>query len=185
MPKMDWGIGTGTVENFDRDSVYKPYAGPTPPSGVVYIWKLKTLKLVHASTGGFPQLRAGLELIPRTAEEKRYAGFYRSTYSPVSNNTAFRFVPLLDALGVTEREFIKGVSYEKDGSITAMGRWKWSKDIVLQAQLKADEDQHGNPRVVINDGWFGVPSPDDEYWDGEEEEDDEEYEDDDDGEDAF
>jgi hypothetical protein len=182
MPVMNWGIDAGTVENFDRSTVFVPYAGVTPPTGVVYVWKLKSLKLVHAANGGYPQLRAGLELIPRTAEEKRYAGFYRATYSPVSAKTAFRFVPLLDALGVTEREFLKGVKYKEDGSITSMGRWKWSTDIVLQAQLKADEDQKGNPRVVINDGWFGIPDEEEEYdtdeeddeYEGDEEEDDEE-----------
>lgn|ERR1700754_784629 len=174
MPTVNWGLNPGTVEDFDRSKVFAPYAGKVPPTGVVYAWELKKLAFVAPDREGkYPQLRAALELYARDDEEEAYAGFFKQTYSPVSPQTAFRYVPLLDALGISEREFLKGTKTKEDGTIISIGRWKMAKGIYLLAQLQSEIDGDGNVRININDGWFGTYEPEDDssYEDGEDDED--------------
>lgn len=167
MPKMDWGLSQGVVENFDRGKVFAPYKGQTPPTGAVYAWALKSLKLVSGTKDKLPQLRAGLEIYPRSAEERRYKGFYRSTFSPVADHTAFRYVPFLDALGITEREFRRGTIHDSEGNIKSIGRWKFEPGkTILLAQLIDEIDQNNKSRASIRDTWFEAYDPaNDEYAD--------------------
>lgn len=179
MPTMDWGLEPGTVEDFDRSKVFVPYKGKLPPPNQVFLWEIKRVSLVKGTSAGkLPQLRIGLELCPRNREEKQYEGFYRSTFSPVSESTAFRYVPFLDAIGVSERDFLRGTKHDREGVISAIGRWKFKPgETFVLARLEESENYKDPAKtdLNINDTWFGAPTDADFE---EEEDDDDEYEDD-------
>lgn len=175
MPKANWGIRASDVESFDREKQFKPYDGPIPVNGV-YRWKVTRLMFVAGTDDKLPQLRIGLEIQPRSKEEKRYAGYRLMLFPPVSDRTQFRYVPFLDAIGVSGREFESGTITDEEGNIKKIGRWKFAPDVTIKAELKDDTDQHGNPRKDI--GWMGADTGETEDLDSEEEE----FEDDEDGE---
>lgn len=173
MPKVRWGISAGNVDDFDRDSQYKPYDGPTPTNGV-YLWKIKVLKYVAGTKDKFPQLRIGLELVPREGrkQERRYAGYFMMSFPPVSPKTAFRYVPFLDAIGVSGSDFADRTITDEDGNIKKIGKWRNDSEQLIAAELKDGVDQNNNPRKEI--GWMGEPSED--YEEAEEDDEEEEYE---------
>jgi hypothetical protein len=172
MPKANWGISSKTVDGYDRESQYKPYDGPLPINGV-YRWKVKKAQFIAPTGTKKPQLRAGLELIPRSKDEKKYAGYYIMLFMPVAENTAFRYVPFLDAIGVTGREFEQGTITDEEGNIRKIGRWRNDGTTTVKGELKDETDQDGNTRKTI--GWMG---PDDGSSKSDAEEDAEEAEDD-------
>lgn len=174
MPKANWGIDAADVDEFDRDSVYTPYSGPIPPAGV-YLWKIQKLQSVKGTSSKHPQLRVGLELEPREDhDEEKYAGYYKMAFLPITATTAFRYVPFLDAIGVSGREFKSGTITDQEGNISKIGKWRNTGDEYIMAQLKTGTDQNGDPALEF--GWFGPAEFDDEDDDGY---DDEEYADDD------
>lgn len=175
MPKANWGIRSSDVDNFDRDAQYKPYDGPVPVNGV-YQWQVKKLQFIAATGKQLPQLRIGLELIPRNTEEKRYQGYFTMVFAPVSDRTAFRYVPFLDAIGVSGRDFETKTIIDNEGNIKSIGRWRNDAKTMIKGELKDDQDQHGNPRKTI--GWMGAA---DEAGDFESDDDEEYYDDDDEG----
>ncbi len=188
MPKVKWGITSGDIDDFDRESQYKPYDGPIPSNGV-YEWTIKKLQYVAATKGKLPQLRIGLELVPRKGrkEERRYAGYFIMSFPPVSNRTAFRYVPFLDAIGVSGRDFADRTITDEDGNIKKIGQWRNTGEEMIAAELKDGMDQNNQPRKEI--GWMGPLGEeyDDEADDEEEEYDDEEeeYDEDEEGDEPF
>lgn len=175
MPRVRWGIKATTVDNFDRDSQYKPYDGPIPMNGV-YQFRVKLLRYVPKTADKLPQLRVGLELVPREGrrEERRISGFWIMAFLPVSDKTAFRYVPFLDAIDVTGEDFELRTSTDTDGNITRIGQWRNDGKQLILAELKDGQDEKGNPRKEIG---YMTYVPDDEEED--EEEDDEDYDDED------
>lgn len=169
MPRARWGISAGDVDDFDRASQYEPYRGPIPPNGV-YEWLVKVLKYLPGTREKHPQLRIGLELSPREDQpsEERYAGYFCMAFIPVTPKTAFRYVPFLDAIGVSGREFEDRTVTDEDGNIKKIGRWRNTGDVIIAAQLADGTDQDGNPRKELN--WFGAPddaTDEEDYDDGE------------------
>ncbi len=158
MPKVNWGISRGTVDGFDRSSQYKPYDGPLPPAGM-YRWQIKRLKFVAATGKKHPQIRAGLELVPRNKEEKRYATYYITAFMTVMEQYPGFYVPFLDAIGVSENEFLNGTITDEEGNIKKIGKWRNTGDVHLKAQLRDGSDQAGNPRKEI--GYIGADSGED------------------------
>lgn len=182
MPKANWGIKASVVENFDRDAQYKPYDGPIPVNGV-YRWRVTALKYVASTGEKLPQLRIGLQLVPRNKDEKKYDGYRLMLFPPVSERTQFRYVPFLDALGVSGREFESGTIIDEEGNIKKIGRWRFSNEVFIKGEIKDDADQQGNPRKDI--GWMGADTGTEEFDeddDSEEEYDYEEYAEEDDDE---
>lgn len=185
MPRINWGLKEGTISDFDREGQYKPYTGPVPQNGV-YAFKLKVLKYVAATGEKNPQLRCGLELVPRDKAEKRYAGYFIMCFLPVTDRTAFRYVPLLDAIGVSESEFTNRTIVDSDGNIRKIGKWGNDGKTKIMAELKDETDQNGNTRKGV--GYMGSidevepyeDDQDDEDYD-DEDPDDMEYDDDEDG----
>lgn len=176
MPRANWGIDASDVDDFDRDSQYMPYAGPTPPNGV-YMWQIKVLKFVSADRKKLPQLRIGLELVPREdRDEDQYEGYFLMAFPPVSNRTQFRYVPFLDAIGVTGREFKERTLIDAENNIKKIGKWRNTGEELICAELKDGEDQNGNPRKEI--GMF-MAVPEEDY-DDEDDYDEDDYEDDED-----
>jgi hypothetical protein len=174
MPKANWGISEGVIDDFDRDSQYTPYAGPIPPNGV-YEFLIKVLKYIPGTRDKNPQLRVGLELSPRTdrREERQYAKYFIMGFLPVTDKTAFRYVPFLDALGVSEREFRQRTITDEDGNIKKIGNWRNDGKEIIQAQIADGTDEKGNSRKEVV--WFGAIDSE-EYDDEEEEYEDEEIE---------
>lgn len=181
MPKANWGISASDVDDFDRESQYKPYTGPQPPLAV-YNWRIKVLKSVSGTQKKLPQLRVGLELEPRGASEDKYSGYFIMAFLPVGETTKFRYVPFLDAIGVSGKEFTNGTLTDSEGNVKKIGRWRNTGDEVIAAQLRMGEDESGNPKEEI--GWMGEAVAD--FDDDEESDDfdDEDLEYDEDGEDG-
>lgn len=175
MPRAQWGVSADDVDDFDRDSQYTPYAGPPVPVGQVYLWTIKVLKYAARTKTKNPQLRVGLELVPREGyDEDQYEGYFIMAFLPVTPKTGFRYVPFLDAIGVSGKEFEERTMYDEDGNIQRIGSWRNNQDTLVLADLKMGEDQDGNPQRQI-----GVFMPYEE--DAEEDyDDDEEYADDED-----
>lgn len=162
MPKARWpGLDVDTIDDWDRDSQIKRYAGPTPPDGV-YIWCIKYLKKLSGTRNKNPQLRVGLELVPREGSdykgEHRYKGYFTMDFIPVANNTAFRYVPLLDVLGVSGRDFVENMQTDDDGNVRKIGKWVNKGQTLVAAELVTGEDEKGNPRKEVRGGaYFEVP----------------------------
>ncbi len=176
MPRANWGISARDVDDFDRDSQYTPYDGPIPVNGI-YRWQIKKIQHIAATGSKLPQLRIGLELIPRDKSEKRYKGYFLMAFLPVSNKTAFRYVPFLDAIGVSGRDFETRTVMDQEGNITKIGGWRNSGSETIRAEIKDGQDGDGNPRKEI--GWMGEdadPAPESD----DEDDYDEEYDDDED-----
>jgi hypothetical protein len=150
MPKMDWGISRSVIDDFDRSKQYAPYTGPEPRNGV-YQWKVKVLKTAPATRDKHPQLRIGLELVPRNKEEKRYAGYFLMLFRSITpdGRNDFTWVPFIDALGVTSTDFTNRTITDNDGNVQKIGKWTNRQDALILAQLKDDSDQQGNARKEI------------------------------------
>jgi hypothetical protein len=178
MPRANWGVSSQEVDEFDRDSQFKPYTGPIPPDGV-YNWRIKVLKYAAATRDKFAQLRIGLSLEPRGDSEEQYRDYFIMTFPPVSEKTAFRYVPFLDGIGVTGREFTKNTITDEEGNIKKIGKWRNSGDEMIAAQLQTGQDQNGDPQKQI--GWMGeaVEDFDNDGVEDDDDEDDDDYDDED------
>lgn len=185
--RVQWNIDAGDVDDFDRNSQYRPYDGPIPINGI-YQWRVKVLKHTAATRQKNPQLRVGLELVPRKnrRDEKVYAGYFLMAFLPITDKTAFRYVPFLDAIGVSGREFTRGTVTDEEGNVIKIGRWRNKGEALIKAEIRDGEDQNGNSRKEI--GWMGALT-DDEPDDADEDFDDEDVDnsdsDEDDDEDEF
>jgi hypothetical protein len=107
MAKVTWGGADleTALDDWDGDSGgYSEYAGERPPRGV-YQWNVRLEKTI--SSGGFNQLIAHLTLEPHNAKTKPFKGYYCRDYIIVKEDgsTAFRVRPLMDAIGVTAKQF--------------------------------------------------------------------------------
>lgn len=177
MPKVNWGVDAADIDNFDRDSQYAPYDGPIPPNGV-YVFKVKVLKHTAGTREKNPQLRIGLTLVPRKGrkEESRMKDYFIMAFLPVTDKTQFRYVPFLDAIGVSGREFQRGTITDEEGNVKKIGRWRNTGDVLIKAEIRDTTDQNGNPRKDI--GWMGSidaeepEEEDDDYTDDADEDDD-------------
>lgn len=125
MPKVKWGGESlaSALDEYEEDESrqYKTYDGPKPPKGV-YNWKITRMEKTESS-GGFPQLIVHLELDPRHAEQKKYAGYYMRDYIIVKTDgsTAFRVKPLLEALGVSGKQFVTATVVDAEGHVQKIG----------------------------------------------------------------
>lgn len=180
MPRVRWsGLGADDVDGFDRDSQIKPYAGPVPPDGV-YLWAVKVLQFREGDGAKHQQLRVGLEMVPRSGSdykhERKFKGYFTMDYIPMADNTAFRYVPLLDVLGVTGKDLVNSTITDEDGNIKKIGSYRHDGKALVLAQLVQELDQNGNPKMQKNvkGGAYFEPPEDAEY----EEDDDELPEDD-------
>jgi hypothetical protein len=171
MPRVNWGITQNDIDQFDREAQaqYAPYTGIDPPAGKVFCFTLKSLKHVDGTEpskgqeGKWPQLRAGLSLEPRNQAEADYEGYFIMhfmTIAPAVNGkkgTAFQYVPFLDALGVTEQDFMKRTHTDEDGKVTKIGPWINEGDTLILARLKMGADfKTGAPRLEVD--WVGEAS---------------------------
>lgn len=165
MPKMKW-TGTAaevtgdTLDSADR-SQFKPYDGPVPPNGL-YCWKIKIMKITKASTGT-QQLMVGIELTPRRSrpDEKPYGGYFLTQYLPITEGSAWRLAPFLDAIGVTGRDFVDrmivGAKDNRGGlPVEKIGKFIQNGKALVMGQLADDTDNKGNARKQIN-GWWATP----------------------------
>jgi hypothetical protein len=175
VPKADWGIDPGVVDDYDRESQYAPYKGPKVPDGV-YRFKVRDVKFAAATKKKLPQLRPWLELVPRSDEERRFKSYTITAFLPVSDRTEFRYVPFLDAIGVTGAEFTGKTVVDEDGKIKKIGKWRNDGETEILAQLRTKPDNEGAMRQEV--AWMGPYDPDDDDYDTDDEDDDYEEEED-------
>lgn len=107
MAKVTWGGADleSALDDWENDGGDFPtYDGERPPKGV-YEWDVRMEKTI--SSGGYNQLIVHLTLAPHNAKTKQYKGYYCRDYIIVKEDgsTAFRIRPLLDAMGVTAKQF--------------------------------------------------------------------------------
>lgn len=174
MPRVRWGISGKSIDDFDRSTQFTPYTGPIPPSAV-YQWQIKTLKSVAPTKEKLPQLRVGLELVPRRSSEERYAGYFIVAFLNIGPKNEFTYVPFLDAIGVSGDDFENRTIADAEGKVQKIGKWRNTGEEQILAQLADGTDQHGKPRKEIK--WFG-PLTEEDY-DDDETDDDEEYDEED------
>lgn len=167
MPKVNWGVGADVIDDFDRDSSFKPYAGKTPPNAV-YRWRIKTLKFAARTKTKHPSLRAGLELVPRGSDEKPFKGYFIMKFMAIAETNGFQWVPFLDALGVSSREFLRGTICDDDENVRKIGNWRMDGKTEILGQLADGTDDKGNSRKEIK--WVGSVDEDTELPDDEVEE---------------
>ena len=173
MGAVDWGISTGDIDNFDREKQFAPYRGQIPPNAV-YRWRITQLKFSPATGDKFPQLRIGVELVPRNKKEQSYKGFRLMSFRVVAPQTPFNYVPLLDALGVSSSDFKNRTMADGEGNITRIGKWRNNGAQEIDAQLASTDDEKyphdikwiGAVQEVIDDE--PDDSDDDDYLDDEE-----------------
>lgn len=182
MPRVQWGVSASDIDGFDRETQFKPYDGPIPPNGV-YVWKIKVLKSVAGTREKLPQLRIGLELQPRKGrkDERAFSGYFTMVFRSITEKSVMFYVPFLDAIGVSGRDFESRTIADEEGNIKKIGAWRNDGNQFVKAELKDGVDQHGQSRKEI--GWMGPDTAEDELEEDEEDFDDDEY--DEDEEDAF
>jgi hypothetical protein len=99
-------------------------------------------------------------------------------FAPISKKTGFRYVPFLDAIGVTGDEFESRTIVDNDGSVTKIGKWRNDGQEIILAEIKDGVDKDGNSRKEV--GWMGyIPEEDDDG--GEELDEEETYDEEEDG----
>lgn len=179
MPRVRWGISGKSIDDFDRSTQFTPYTGPIPPSAV-YQWQIKTLKSIAPTREKLPQLRVGLELVPRRKDEERYEGYFIVAFLNIGPKNEFTYVPFLDAIGVSGSDFENRTIADAEGKVQKIGKWRNTGEEQIMAQLADGQDQHGKPRKEIK--WFGPLTDDDDGEEGEDYDDEEieEYDDEDD-----
>ena len=159
MPRADWGIDESVIDDFDRSAQFTPYTGPTPPVPATYCFTVSSLKMAPAANSKHPQLRIGLTLEPRNQTEAKYAGYWIMKFAVVappnsgSKGTAFQYVPFLDALGVTSKDFVRRTILDEQGNVRKIGSWVNGGDTLVLCQIKMGADQNGSPRVEAD--WIG------------------------------
>lgn len=169
MPRANWEVTTTDVRNFDRSKQFTPYRGPLPPAGAVYQWQVKRAIFAAGTDEKVPQLRLGLELVPTSKEERRYKGYYVMTFRTVTANSQFVYVPFLDAIGVSENDFVNKTQIDSEGNIQRIGNWRNKGDQMILGQLIDSDNGKGGTRRDIR--WIGpLDDPDNE--DDEDDEDD-------------
>lgn len=123
MVKIAWGDDDleTALDEWEDTGGYNEYTGDRPKPGT-YQFKLVRLEQTKSS-GGFPQLIAHWELAPHKPEHKAYKGYYGRDYIIVKSDgsTAFRVRPLMDALGVTARQFRTATQANKTDRTTNNG----------------------------------------------------------------
>lgn len=174
MPKFDWGLSAGTVDDFDREKQFKPYQGPMPPNGV-YKWKVVNAWVAAGTNEKNPQLRILLAISPRDKAESRYEGFTCMKLAVVSDTTNFQYVPFLDAIGASESDFTRRTDTDGEGRVRKIGKWLNNGKTFVAGQLE-DNDYEGSryPKKIDWVGALDEYEPEDEEEEFEEEED--EYE---------
>lgn len=167
MPKVDWKIDSSVVDEFDRDGQFTPYKGPIPPMPAVYQWLIKKVQYIAGTKTKFPQLRVGLELVPRDRSEKPFAGYFIMLFLPIMEKTAFRYVPFLDALGVDGDDFTNRTKTDEEGNIKRIGSWRNTGETEVLAQLRSGVDKDNNSRPEV--GWVGPLDADEDSDDDDDE----------------
>lgn len=166
MPRVRWGIKSSDVDDFDREQQYKPYMGTVPPNAV-YQWQVKKVQSVAGSRDKYPQLRVGLELIPRKGrDEGDYKGYYLMCFLPITEKTSFKYTPFLDALGVSGDDFVENTITDQEGNVKKIGRWRNDGKAMILGQLVERPDQNNVLRKEVT--WMGpleesAPDDDDDF----------------------
>lgn len=188
MPRANWGVKARDIEKYDRSSQYQPYTGAIPPNGV-YAWEVRKAQYVAAAREKLPQLRLSLALKSRNTSDRAFAGYHLMLFLPIADNTQFRYVPFLDAIGVSGSDFESRTIVNQDGVIAKIGPWKADSGTLILGDLRDDPGRDGQMRKTL--GWIGeyidstTDDDDDDDDDYDDDDYDDDYDDDDDGDDTW
>lgn len=185
MPTVDWGISKAVIDDYDRESAYKPYTGKLPENGV-YQWKIVKCQSVAGTKKKNPQLRVSLRLEPRDKSEKKFSGYSMMKFMVIADTTPFQYVPFLDAIGVTEADFRKRTMTDEEGNVKKIGPWKNDGKTLILGQLQDSRGEQADkyPKEI---GWVGALDelPDDEDEDEDDYDEDEDEDEEEDEEDEY
>jgi len=195
VPTVDWGLSKGVIDNYDRDSGYKPYTGKLPDNAVyqwqitkvVYVAGVESKNKKHKPSKN-PQLRVSLVLVPRDKAEKKFKGYRQTKFMVIADTTPFQYVPFLDAIGVTEADFKRRTKTDEEGNVKSIGPWRNDGKTLILGQLQDNRGENADkyPKEV---GWVGAldeePETDEDEDEDEYEEDDEDEENDEEEEDEY
>lgn len=173
MPTVRWGVSAEDIDGFDRESQFKPYTGPTPPDGV-FKFRIARLQYVAGTRDKTPQLRVGLELVPRNKDEKRFTKYWIMAFLNISNKNQFTYVPFLDAIGVSGADFETRTRADEQGTVQRIGKWRHTGEELILVQIK-DEEYNGKVQKHVKT--FVSIDEDTSEAEDEEEFDDDEYDD--------
>lgn len=170
MPRVRWKIKPTAIDEFDRESQYTPYTGPTPPNGV-YQFSIKQLKYCADTKEAPEQLRVGLELVPRKSrsDERAYKGYFIMAFLNVMEKTAFLYVPFCDAIGVSGKDFCERTIADEDGNVSKIGRWRQDGQTIIMAQIQDKTYQGVTRKNVTWMGPFEEDTSDEDEFDDEDE----------------
>lgn len=154
MPRVNWGINSSVIDEFDREAQFKPYTGPVPENGV-YQWRVKNAVSVAGTKEKYPQLRVTLELEPRYREEKKFAGYTLMKFMSVADQTAFQYVPFFDAIGITGKDFTLRTFTDEQGNVKKIGPWRNNGKTSVLGLLESSKGENAD-RYPKQIGWVGV-----------------------------
>jgi hypothetical protein len=162
MPRANWEIDASDIDDWDRESQYTPYTGTVPPNGV-YRWRIKVAKYQAGDRSRKPQLSLGLELVPRSRDEKVYEGYFAWKNAFPSKKNQFTYAPFCDAIGITGSEFTNKTIVNEDGEISRIGKWRNDGTTTILGLLEDNTwtDSNNNTRTGKAVGWVGVDEGDD------------------------
>jgi hypothetical protein len=103
-----------------------------------------------------------------------------TAFLPVTKKTQFRYVPFLDAIGVSGRDFKERTVVDGEGNITSIGKWRQDGEQYILCQLVDSEGS--DERYPKDIKWIGSVPDDEEEPEGE---DDDDEDTDDDGDDEY
>lgn len=126
--KITWGDEDleEALSDWEDNNQFEPYSGDRPPKGT-YQFQLVRLEQTRSSGGTtgvqHPQLIAHWQLKPNKPNHKGFAGYYMRDYIVVKTDgsTAFRVRPLMDALGITAKQFRTATQANKTDRTTNQG----------------------------------------------------------------
>jgi hypothetical protein len=176
MPRADWELDAGDIDDWDRSNQRTPYTGKVPPNAV-YLWEIFHMSQKPATKGTKPRINVGLRLVPRDDDEQRYAGYVAWKNTAVTGKSQPFYVPLLDALGVSEDDFRRKTILDSEGNIKRIGPWINDGKTEVLGQLEDNnwvDQKTGQERTGKAVGWCGAPE-DSDYDSDDPDDDDEDF----------
>lgn len=108
MPRAIWSdLDESELDDHSQDNLNEPYDGEQPPRGV-YTFDLVRMA-INASRQGNPSIELTLRLVPTRTAQKQYEGFVIRAWIPAVKETMWRVRPLLRAIGVSGRDFVRSM----------------------------------------------------------------------------
>lgn len=100
MPRMKWGADFDELPDEWEDNDFEPYDGPIPPSNKLLNGEVKKMWAATFNSGN-EGLVILFEASGNTGDNDKYNGFSTFERIALTPNMAWKYGPLLEALGIT------------------------------------------------------------------------------------